>query len=520
MSTWESLTPTQQANLLDLYPELAPDLTPQATTLPPFRDWALECLPHYFTHNPSPFHDWLTGELDGLQRRRGQRRNILAPRGAAKSTWSTVAYPLYCALHGLEPYTVLTSDTGGQASKFLEAIRSELVSNEELRRRYPRLAREGPTWRQDRIQLTNGCMIEALGTGTKLRGRRHRQHRPTLILVDDPQNTNHIISALQRDRSWEWLTKDVANAGGPTTNILVLGTALHRDCIVCRLQRTPGWQSRLWRAVISWPERMDLWAAWEDQLMDHDNDAREEEARAYYEAHRFEMDHGAKVLWPDREPLYDLMLLRASAGRNAFECERQNNPVNPETCEFPEEYFTRPGFRFDRWPADLNTYALRVMALDPSKGKDARKGDYSAIAYVGVQRSGVCDADADLQRRPTSRIVEDTVQGVIRFRPHSLVVEANQFQELLAGELQREATRHGITLPLYLQTNVVSKLTRIRRVEPWLSQRKLRVRHGSAGGELLLSQLRDFPNGDHDDGPDALDMAIQRAQDMLLGRAA
>jgi hypothetical protein len=47
-------------------------------------------------------------------------------------------------------------------------------------------------------------------------------------VVDDPQSTEDCISPLLRERSWQWLTKDVLNAGSPERNIVVLGTALHR----------------------------------------------------------------------------------------------------------------------------------------------------------------------------------------------------------------------------------------------------------------------------------------------------
>lgn len=483
----------------------------------PFREWTTATLGHYFTSKPSRFHTVLANELATMHASRGIRRAILAPRGAAKSTWATCAYPLYTALYGIEPYTIITSDTSVQAEGFLRSIRDELMGNAELQRRHPHAVGRGPEWRSGYIKLRNGSVIEALGTGTKIRGRKAGPHRPSLIIVDDPQNKDHVVSKLQRDRSWDWLTKDVLNAGSPTTNVLVLGTALHRDAIVCKLQATPGWDATVWRSIEKWPERMDLWGEWENRLFNHDDPNRAEESRAYYDAHKFDMDRGAVVLWPDREPLYSLMLLRAAGGRIAFECEKQNNPINPEACEFPEEYFTVPGFRFEKWPDNI---VLKVMSLDPSKGRDARRGDYSAIAYVGVEKTGVVHADMDLQRRPTTRIVEDFVAGVVRFRPHACVVEANQYQELLAGELQREAERREVSLPLFLVENTVSKLTRIRRLEPWLSQRLLRFKQPSGGSDLTIQQLRDFPNGDHDDGPDGLDMAVQRANDMLLGRAA
>jgi len=35
---------------------------------------------------------------------------------------------------------------------------------------------------------------------------------------------------------------------------------------------------------------------------------------------------------------------------------------------------------------------------------------------------------------------------------------------------------------------------------------------------LLVEQMRDFPNADHDDGPDALEMAQRLASKLLLDR--
>lgn len=256
---------------------------------PPLYEWATTHLAHYFTLPPSRFHEWLARELSAFHRKRSSRLNVLAPRGAAKSTWSTLAYPLYAALHGLEPYVVITSDTGDQAREFLASIRQEL-EGERLIAAYPHAAGQGKVWKENRIVLRNGVKIEALGTGAKMRGRKNRQHRPSLIIVDDPQNTDHMLSALRRERSWNWLVKDVMNAGDQNTNVVVLGTALHRDGIVNRLQRTAGWTSRVFQAIIKWPARMDLWRIWETYLNDWDNVDREQAARAFFEKHRKEME--------------------------------------------------------------------------------------------------------------------------------------------------------------------------------------------------------------------------------------
>jgi predicted phage terminase large subunit-like protein len=61
--------------------------------------------------------------------------------------------------------------------------------------------------------------------------------------------------------------------------------------------------------------------------------------------------------------------------------------------------------------------------------------------------------------------------------------------------------------------NYTNKQLRIRRLGPYLSQHRLRFLKGNAATQLLVDQLRDFPLGSYDDGPDALEMALRLAED-------
>ena len=146
------------------------------------------------------------------------------------------------------------------------------------------------------------------------------------------------------------------------------------------------------------------------------------------------------LLWPEVEDLYTLMCMRIEGGRTAFEREKQNSPINPDLCEWPESYFDE-AIWFDAWPANL---AVKTMALDPSKGSDSRRGDYSALVVLGVDRQGMLYVEADLARRPTPQMVADGTEWFRRHRPDVFGVEANQFQDLLAGEFESEFRRQGI----------------------------------------------------------------------------
>ena len=135
-------------------------------------EWGRACLPDHFAQPPNAMHRWLALQLARAARRRGARINVLAPRGSAKSTVATLAYPLCRALEGDEPYIWIVSDTRDQACTHLDNLRAELERNPRLRAAYPDAAGRGPVWRRGTLVLRNGVVIEAFGTGQRLRGRR------------------------------------------------------------------------------------------------------------------------------------------------------------------------------------------------------------------------------------------------------------------------------------------------------------------------------------------------------------
>lgn len=480
--------------------------------------WTARHLPSVLTCPPSPFHRELCRTLDALPR--GSRLSVQAPRGAAKSTYVSYAYPLREALEGREPFAVICSDTAGQAKDFLRQIRREVESNESLRAAYPRSCRPGPLWRDDRVSLANGCELAALGTGGKIRGRKSAANRrPTLVVIDDPQNKDHIQSELRRRRSMEWLTKDVMSAGEPGTSFVVVGTALHRESIVCELERAAGWRTERWKALMSWPERLDLWAEWQLHLFDYDlpDEQRQAGAMAFYQANKQEMDRGAVCGWPERFGLYDLMMRRASDGHAAFESEFQNNPHDPAACEWPAECFDRPDLYFDEWPPDL---VVRTIGWDPSKGRTDKPSDYSALVKFGRDRHGREYVEADLARRPADVQCADVVRHAREFNPHGVAVETTAMQELLLPLLRAAAAREEVEVPTYCFDHAgENKEVRIRMLTQPVVQRRFRFKGRSPGTQLLLQQLRDFPGAEKRDGPDALEMARRLAIDLTSGKA-
>lgn len=477
--------------------------------------WGAKYLPRYYTRQPSAMHRWIAEKLQAARRQRGARINVVGPRGGAKSTVGNTTYALRRAVEGTEPYIVLLGKTSKMADKQLGHIRRELEENQLLARDYPEACGRGSVWSGSELRLRNGVMIQAFGVGQDIRGARNAADRPTLVIGDDLQDDEAITSALNRENAWTWFTGAVLKIGDARTNFVNLCTAIHREAIGWKLQDMPGWESGVFASIIEWPHAMELWERWAEILHDRsgaggDGRAAEARAEAYYEERKDAMNAGARVLWPEHESLYDLMMMRESEGRRPFDREKQSKLAGADENEWPESYFDADRIYFDEWP---ESYRVKVMALDPSKGKDARRSDYSAYVMLVVGNDGVLYVDADLQRRPTPRMVADGVELYFSFSPQAFGVESNAWQELLCGEFERQFTeRSRLEVAPHEITNTTNKQVRIRRLGPYLSQGRIKFKDNSPGVKLLISQLRDFPDKhSHDDGPDALEMAIRLA---------
>ncbi len=72
----------------------------------------------------------------------------------------------------------------------------------------------------------------------------------------------------------------------------------------------------------------------------------------------------------------------------------------------------------------------------------------------------------------------------------------------------------------WLINNEMNKRVRIRRLGPLLAARRVKMKSDCPSTRLLVDQLRQFPISEHDDGPDALEMALRLASAGAAGRSA
>lgn len=479
-------------------------------------------LKHYFACKSPAFHHelcdmWRAQVMKGKNPRierdlahmlcaKGRRIVITAPRGHAKSTVMSLQNVLHAAVYGYKKYILLISDTEYQSAAFLDAIKAEIELNEELIAEFGEL--KGKVWRGSSVTLTNGVRIDAVGTGQKLRGRRNGARRPDLIVLDDIENDEDVRSADQRERAAAWFFGAVSKSGDSYTDIIFIGTVLHRDCLLARLQANPAYRAMSYTAVEQFSS-CSLWDEWRELYTDMARPDRDERALAFFALHRDEMLLGTQVLWPEKAPYYDLMCMMVSEGDAAFFREMQNEPEDPAARLFPSEWFRF----YEPRTLPLSPEVCELYGYcDPSLGKSAA-ADHSAIITVAKMRESgaIYVLEADICRRHPDVIITDIIEKARHYsRAYGLTytlfgAESNQFQWFLKERLAAESAKAGVYLPLKEVYARGDKTLRIQSLQPDIKNGYILFDRAQ---RELLDQLQRFPGHRHDDGPDALHGAV------------
>lgn len=459
--------------------------------------------PHYVrSPHKSALHRYLFTRLPEIvASEKSETDAIAAPRGEAKSTLVSQLFVVWCLVTGRKRYPVIVMDSIDQAYPMLEAIKAELEFNPRLQMDFPEATGQGRVWQAGTIVTANNAKVQVAGSGKKLRGLRHGPYRPDLAVLDDIENDEQVRNPDQRDKLQSWLTKTVLPLGGAGAkfDVVYIGTILHYDSVLNRTLGNKLWRAAKFKALLRWPDRMDLWDRWEETL----RNSGEEAADAFYAEHQVEMERGAECSWAAR-PLLALMRIRARDGHDTFDSEYQNDPVAGDNAPFA-------GI-IQFWVNRLADWIF-FGSCDPSLGKAGASRDPSAILVGGLNRqTGILDVvEAAIRKRLPDRIIEDVIAYQAEYRALLWVIETVQFQAFLYSELVKRAAARGIPVPARGVQPISDKLLRIESIQPHVKNGLIRLHPSQT---TLIEQLRHFPKADHDDGPDALQMLWMAATTM------
>lgn len=501
-------------------------------------------LGHYFSDTWAVCHwDLLDEVQQALTNEFPDRLAESFPRGFGKSTIVCVGFTIWCII-GQDPfgvfgedrtplkeYIIITKDSFDQAKLELRSVKEELEHNEKIRRDFGDFTSQ--PWGAAEIETSNGVRVEALGTGQKIRGRRHKHVRPQLIILDDLENDSMVRSPVQRQKAKSWVARAVEKSGDPKTcDYVFIGTHLHYDCVQAWMSKRPGVRSRVYKALLSHADRQDLWDEWRTRLFDLFDEDREKTAYQFYKDHEADMLAGSEVSWPERFDYYTLQLMLAGEQTDAqgrrirsFSAEMQNEPIDEEDRLFKTFHY----FHYERErnftylvPSDsghrANLQSCRLFgACDPSLG-ETHQGAYSAIIDILVAPNNMMFiVHAYIDRLHPDRVI-DYIGTRMRYwlqrgkQYTAFGIETVQFQKLFASRAGQDLLSSGLRLPIVEMKSTANKQARIDSLQPDLNNGYLRLHKEMSAAlpveqQLLYDQLWQYPMGDFVDGPDALEMA-------------
>lgn len=164
---------------------------------------------------------------------------ITAFRGSAKSTIVTMAYVIWSILGKQQKkFPIILGSTQAKAQTHLLAIKHEFEQNELLRADLGPFREENNQWGALSLILPQYDAKISIGSVEQsIRGLRHYEHRPDVIVCDDLEDMESVRTQESRDKLFEWLTSDVLPAGDKDTRMLFIGTPLHEDSLLRRLEK-------------------------------------------------------------------------------------------------------------------------------------------------------------------------------------------------------------------------------------------------------------------------------------------
>lgn len=419
-------------------------------------------------------------ELHDIAAGRSKRLIVQMPPRHGKSELASKYFPAWYV--GMFPTrnVMMASATDELAMEFSSVARDVLAEHGHL---------FGISLRTDigsgrRWKTTAGGGMRAAGIGGDLMGRG-----ADLLIIDDYfKNIEEALSETTRTKTYQWYLSTSLTRCAPDGAQVIIATRWHADDLIGRVLKTAEETGEHWR-ILSFPAIGDDGAA----------------------------------LWPEQWPIEKLKARRHSYTASGYpwmwEALYQQQPPETIDAEWPSEYFQ--GIYADEMPSNR---LITVVALDPSLGR-TDKSDYSAFVCVAKGHDGVYYVDANIARRPTRQIIDDGVSWMKHLKPDAFGCEAVAFQSLLRDMFEERMADCGMDWTrVYGLHNgegrntgrVPPKLTRIRLLTPLLAAGRIKLIK-SPGSSLLLEQLKGFPSHKHDDGPDALEMAIRLCEELLRG---
>lgn len=190
---------------------------------------------HYVKYQTADFHN----EIFSLtENEKIGNIFIVAFRGCGKSTIITTSYPIWAILGNQQKkFVLILSQTQTQAKQHMMNLKRELENNTILKNDLGPFKEESDEWGSYSLIFSkSNAKITVASSEQSIRGLRHNQYRPDLIIGDDVEDIASTKTRDGRNKTYEWLTSEVVPAGDRNTRLVIVGNLLHEDSLLMRIK--------------------------------------------------------------------------------------------------------------------------------------------------------------------------------------------------------------------------------------------------------------------------------------------
>lgn len=433
--------------------------------------------PHYLYYEQPTFHR----EIIELISRDGPSFScIVAFRGSAKSTFCSLVLPLWhMVCTRKKNFVVVVCQSQTRASQTLSNIRQELETNSLLINDFgPFLTNETTEWNAASLVLREQkARISAVSISESVRGIRHGEHRPDLIIADDIEDLQSAKTLEQRDKLWQFVNSELIPIGRPDTSYVFIGNLVHKDSVMMRLKN----------AILSGKRQGDYR---EYPLVDVDG----------------------KCLWPSMYPSQEAIeKLKSSTTEIDFAREYLLKAINLNEQIIKPEWI----HYYDELPSN-SKLAYMIISVDPAFSTE-KTADKTGIICASLYRFSHDDKRMYLHEQMYNNRWNnpDLIQLIVSLYKsigagHTvkiLVEEAGQ-QIMLIEQLQSQGMP-AVGVPIKGK----DKAARLWTASNQMSQGK--VLFPRRGAEELIDQLLYFGSERYDDLADSFTLACSKHRQFM-----
>ena len=163
-------------------------------------------------------------------------------RECGKSSLIMRTFPLYVLTFPSDEwqYVVIIKNNMTQARKALKNITNEFINNPMINARLLKILKNTSDIFEVRLDCGNGktmnILIEAYGKGASIRGLNNKDVRPSILILDDPQDSSDLQSEVIPDQDWDWFLSDVMFLA-QSARVFIIGNNLGERCIIERIAK-------------------------------------------------------------------------------------------------------------------------------------------------------------------------------------------------------------------------------------------------------------------------------------------